>query len=203
MHKEILNPDQIYLLDLVRQFKKEFFLVGGTAIALYIGHRRSVDFDLFKFKSIKPKSIIEKIALAGYPYLITRRVTEQLNININNVKFTFYQYPFEIDAKQVFKDFLRIPELIDLAAMKAYALGRRNRWKDYVDLYFLLKFHMQIEDLISKASEIFSRHFNAKLFREQLCFFDDLDDSETIDYLDHSPENDEIKNYLESIAIDI
>lgn len=44
MHKEILNKDQIDLLPLLKEFKREFYLVGGTAIALYLGHRRSIDF---------------------------------------------------------------------------------------------------------------------------------------------------------------
>ena len=47
MHKEILSENQIELLTLVKQFKRDFYLVGGTAIALHIGHRRSIDFDLF------------------------------------------------------------------------------------------------------------------------------------------------------------
>ena len=48
MHDEILNADQLELLPLMAQFRREYYLVGGTAIALHIGHRRSVDFDLFK-----------------------------------------------------------------------------------------------------------------------------------------------------------
>jgi len=48
MHKEILDNNQLSLLDLVKSFRREFYLVGGTAIALHIGHRRSIDFDLFK-----------------------------------------------------------------------------------------------------------------------------------------------------------
>ena len=52
MHNEILSVTQLELLPLVKQFKREFFLVGGTAIALYIGHRQSIDFDLFKFSSL-------------------------------------------------------------------------------------------------------------------------------------------------------
>ena len=44
MHKEVLSKEQIELLTFVKQFQKEFYLVGGTAIALQIGHRRSIDF---------------------------------------------------------------------------------------------------------------------------------------------------------------
>lgn len=66
MHKEILSREQIELLPLVKQFKREFYLDGGTAITLHIGHRRSVDFDLFKNKGIRPKSILNKILESGF-----------------------------------------------------------------------------------------------------------------------------------------
>jgi hypothetical protein len=48
MHLEILSKEQVELLPLVSQFKREFYLVGGTAIALHIGHRESIDFELFE-----------------------------------------------------------------------------------------------------------------------------------------------------------
>jgi len=53
MYREILTQKQIELLPLIKSFKKEFYLVGGTAIALYIGHRRSIDFDLFKYARLR------------------------------------------------------------------------------------------------------------------------------------------------------
>jgi hypothetical protein len=203
MHKEILNPDQLLLLDFIRQFKKEYFLVGGTAIALHIGHRRSIDFDLFKFQPIKPRSIIEKISVSGFQYLVTRRVTEQLNVSINNVKFTFYQYPFIIDATQIFEDSLRMPALIDLAAMKAYALGNRSKWKGYVDMYFLLKDHFTIEQISLQANKIYGQLFSKKLFIAQLSYFKDIDHSEPVEFLCPAPPENEIKEFLIEKAIDI
>jgi hypothetical protein len=203
MHNEILNPDQVKLLTFLALFKREFFLVGGTAIALYIGHRRSVDFDLFKYQPIKPKSIVEKISLSGYQYVVTRRVTEQLNVNINNVKFTFFQYPFKIEANQVFEGYSRIPALIDLAAMKAYALGQRSKWKDYVDIYFLIKDFFTIEQISLRATEIFGQLFSKKLFRVQLTYFDDIDYSEPVEFLCPEVPENEIKEFLINKAIDI
>ena len=52
MHPDILSKEQAELLPLIQQFKREFYLVGGTAIALQIGHRRSIDFDLFKLSNL-------------------------------------------------------------------------------------------------------------------------------------------------------
>jgi hypothetical protein len=87
--------------------------------------------------------------------------------------------------------------------MKAYALGRRNKWKDYVDLYFILKFHLSLNELLQRTKTIFSGHFNSKLFREQLCYFDDMDYSESIDYLGGAPGDEEVKDFLEKTAVAI
>jgi hypothetical protein len=188
---------------LVKVFIREFYLVGGTAIGLHLGHRRSIDFDLFKAKPLQPKSIISKISSYNFPYKITRRVTEQMNVTIHEVKFTFYQYPFNIDSPAKFEHYLRMPNLIDLAAMKAYALGRRSKWKDYVDLYFIIKDHYTVKQISKRAVEIYDQLFSEKLFRAQLAYFKDIDHSEPIEYLIPPVPEEEIKRFLINQATDI
>lgn len=203
MHNEILSANQQELLPLLKVFKKEFCLVGGTAVALYIGHRRSIDFDLFKSSPIKPKSLVTKISDSGFRYDVTRRVTEQLNVTVHDVKFTFYQFPFPISSPASFEEIFRMPTLIDLAAMKAYALGRRSKWKDYVDLYFILKGYYSIKQISQRASVIFDQLFSEKLFRAQLTFFSDIDYSESIEYLGPPVPEKEIREFLVEKAIDL
>ena len=203
MHPEIFNQNQVQLLPLVKQFRREFYMVGGTAIALHIGHRRSIDFDMFKFNPIKPKSIIDKISGFKFHHSITRRVTEQLNVTVNDVKFTFFQYPFQISATENFEDILRLPGLIDLASMKAYALGRRSKWKDYVDMYFLLKDYFTINQISDRTSVLYGELFSEKLFRAQLSYFDDIDFSEPVEFLGPAIAETEIKEFLIEKAIDL
>ena len=57
MHRDILTAKQVKLLPLIREFSRDYYLVGGTTIALYLGHRRSIDFDLFTSSQIKKLSI--------------------------------------------------------------------------------------------------------------------------------------------------
>lgn len=203
MHKEILNTNQVQLLPVLKTFSKEFYMVGGTAIALHIGHRRSIDFDLFKYAVLKRKAIIQKLDLTGYSYSITRNVTEQINVVINHVKFTFFQYPFNIKSSLTFENSIKIPSLIDLAAMKAYALGRRAKWKDYVDLYFIIKDYFTIKVISNRATEIFEGMFSEKQFRAQLAFHKDIDYSEPIEYLIDPVSEEEIKEFLIEEAIKI
>lgn len=95
-----------------------------------------------------------------------------------------------------------MPDLLTLAAMKAYALGRRAKWKDYVDLYILLQRHVTFQQVIYQAQNIFKGIFNERLFREQMCYFDDIDYTETVDFLLTSPPSeDTIKSFLVQTAI--
>jgi hypothetical protein len=203
MFPDILNNNQRDLLPLLKQFKREYYLVGGTAIALQIGHRRSIDFDLFKISKINPSRIIAKISDAKLQYSITRRVYEQLNVTIHDVKFTFFEYPFPINPSVVFMDIVRMPELIELAAMKAYALGRRSKWKDYVDLYFLILNHIPIKEICIAADLIYGQLFSEKLFRAQLSYFADINYSEPIEFIVPPVPENEIKEFLTEKAIDI
>ena len=203
MHKEILNSNQLELLPLVKKFKREFYLVGGTAIALHIGHRRSIDFDLFKSNRLVINRIMNKINLSDHTYNITRRVEEQLNLTINNVKFTFFEYTYPIEIDCVFEDIVKLPDLLNLAAMKAFALGRRSKWKDYVDLYYIIKDHYSVKQIIEKSNNIFGQLFSEKLFRAQMSYFDDIDFSEAIEYLVKKPSDKEVKGFLTDIAMDI
>lgn len=202
MHSEILNDRQTELLPLMAQFRREYYLVGGTAIALYLGHRRSIDFDLFKPSAINHKRNLDKIAAASFPHTVTRRVAEQMNLIVNDVKVTFFQYPFPVEPTAKFETYFRLPSLLQLAAMKAYALSRRSKWKDYVDLYFLLRDHFSIADITAYATRLFGELFSEKMFRSQLCYFDDVDYTEAVDWLiPNPPTDDEIKLALTEIAV--
>jgi hypothetical protein len=71
MHVKILSKNQLELLPFLAKFKRKYYMVGGAAIALHIGHRLSIDFDLFKPGNIKPKIILSKFDVAKEAYLIT------------------------------------------------------------------------------------------------------------------------------------
>ena len=202
MHPNILSKEQEELLPIVQQFKREFYLVGGTAIALQMGHRRSIDFDLFKLSNLNASKTLKKLDAAKIPYTITRRVGEQINLIINSVKLTFFQYPYSIDAKLEYENYVRMPDLLTLAAMKAFALGHRAKWKDYVDLFFLLKNHCTVDEIIHKANALFGQMFAQKLFRSQLAFHKDIDYSEPVEFLPGFEVGEqEVKEFLIEMAV--
>jgi hypothetical protein len=94
-----------------------------------------------------------------------------------------------------------MPDPLTIAAMKAFALGRRAKWKDYVDLFFIFKTYT-LKQVVGKASAIFGSEFDEKLFREQLTYFEDLNYSESIEYMPEFAVDDSvIKQRLIEISL--
>lgn len=200
IYKEILSKQQFELLPVIAKFSKQYYLVGETAIALYLGHRRSIDYDLFTIAGVRRKNIKNILASEGIEYHVLYEEHDQIHVIIGNVKVTFYSYPFPVNHPNRLEDIISMPELIDLAAMKAFALGGRAKWKDYIDMFFLLKDHFSIEEIEQRAEEIFRTAFNAKLFRQQLTYHKDIDYSEAVNFLKKDPGVEEIKRFLTDVA---
>jgi len=202
MHKEILTINQVELLPLIQAFSSDYYLVGGTAVALYLGHRRSIDFDLFTAGTVHKLSIKRKFERLGFSVdNILFEDSEQIHIVANNVKITFFAFPYPVTAETDFDNYIKMPDLLTLSAMKTFALGGRAKWKDYVDLYFLLKDKFSLQQITEQSKILFGSFFNEKLFREQICYFQDIDYSESIDFVAPLASDDEIKRYLTDVAI--
>lgn len=198
MHKEILTEEQSKLLPLVKKFIKNFGLVGGTAIALQMGHRRSIDFDLFSSKEFNNSGIRRIIKKDGRIIGKTYKdEDDQYTFFINNVQFTFFNYPYKLNFSKDFNGFLKMPDLLTLAAMKAFAIGQRAKWKDYVDLYFIINKYHSIEKVAERGKKIFKGEFNERIFREALLYFDDVNYEEEVEYLPgFAVSDEEIKKRL-------
>lgn len=203
MHKEILTETQLKLLQIVKLFSKNFGLVGGTAIALHLGHRESLDFDLFSFDEFSNNSIKAKIAKNMVIDTVFVNKKGEYTFLIDGIKFTFFQFPYKINCSKSFDDIVKLPDILTLGAMKAFALGRRAKWKDYVDLYFILKEHHTILEVATKGTEIFGNEFNEKIFRTQLAYFEDIDYSEEVIYKkEFSTDNEIIKKALVEFSLE-
>ena len=182
MHEEILTKEQHDLLPLVGKFRERFGLVGGTAIALHIGHRESIDFDMFSPEEFQNGSVRDVFRRAGKEITVLRALTGQFTFVVDGVYMTFFHFPYPITYSESFGKATRMPTLLTLAAMKAFALGQRSKWKDYVDLYFILRDFHSLEEVARQAETLFGSEFNAKLFRQQLSFFDDVSYKEEITF---------------------
>ncbi|MEK7181387.1 MAG: hypothetical protein AAB738_03610 [Patescibacteria group bacterium] len=183
MHDEILTNVQRSQLPLLKKFSRSFSLVGGTAVALHIGHRRSIDFDLFSTKPFL--NIRIRKTIADFSPIDKELWNEkgQYTLLVRGVKWTFFHYPHEIPYAEKYREFIKMPDLITLSAMKAYALGQRAKWKDYVDLFFILRDYHSLRQIADRTAEVFGNEFNEKLFRSQLAYFEGIDYREPLDYM--------------------
>ena len=205
MHEEILSAAQLTLAETILPDFPKFYLCGGTALALHIGHRKSIDFDLATPGEIQPESILRALQTKGhFPEHTLTATADELTIIVQGVKLTFVSFPFPIRPNVDWAHAgIRLPDIASIGSMKAYALGRRSKWKDYVDLYFLLRDHVTLPELIHCTKTLFRGAFNAKLFLEQLCYFDDVDLTEQVDFMNEAIPDGTIKEWLTLQAMSV
>ncbi|MFA6160810.1 MAG: nucleotidyl transferase AbiEii/AbiGii toxin family protein [Patescibacteria group bacterium] len=178
IYTEILDENRKKILPLLSKLPKGGVLGGGTALASQIGHRISYDFDFFYSKPI-PKNWLIKIKKLFGDDLIRAAVdtSDELTVLIKpDIKITLLFYPFTSQLKpRVWKN-IKLMRLEDIASAKAYAVGRRGVWRDYVDLYFLLRDHLSLAEIIKQSERRFKGIFDARMFLEQLTYEGDLED---------------------------
>lgn len=203
MHIEIFNPNQAALFPYLKSFNRSFYMAGGTAIALHLGHRRSIDFDLFTMSNLVKHRIKGKLLQIPFRQVPIFEDYDQLDLQINNVKITYFSYPYPIMHPVKVESVITIPTLLSLASMKAFALGRRAKWKDFVDMYFILHDHFTIAEISRECEKTFKGQFSEKLFRQQLAFHKDIDFTEPVEFLGEQIPDSTIKEFLIEKAIDL
>lgn len=202
IHFEILSSEQVNILPDIQDISQDFLLVGGTAIALNLGHRKSIDFDFFSDQEFDMDSLKNKLRQKlTFDKILIDKVNEFTFIS-KGVKITYLYYPFPIRYNLTQANHnLQLPDLITLLAMKIYALSRRSKWKDYVDIYFGLQ-RFTLDVIISKAKIIFGNELNEKIIRTQLAYFKDIDYTEEVIYMPgYDITQDIIQNHLTEISL--
>jgi hypothetical protein len=198
MHYEALTENGKKLFPKLAEFP-DFYLAGGTALAFQIGHRVSVDFDLFIGGKIK-KTLLAKVeeVFSKCTREILVNNSNELTLLADSVKITFLSYPFPVllpFEKQKGINFLGIKEI---GATKAYTIGRRGQIKDYIDVYFILKEqHATLLEIMEFAEKRYGEAFDRRLFLEQLLFLDDIEDAK-ISFLRDPIDKNGLKEFFES-----
>lgn len=198
MHADALTNESARLFPLLTKFPS-FYMVGGTALALQIGHRLSVDFDMFSQEPL-PQRLLEKVKRVFEPakVAVTYSVPGQLSLTVNDVKATFFHYPYPVVDAFVQYRGVGLASVREIAAMKAFAIGKRLAYKDYVDWYFLLKEkRVSLAEIIAHAEKKFGGDFNDRLFLGQLVSLDDIT-TQKIDFLRDPVERETLAQFLEA-----
>lgn len=141
MHKETVIPELFEILRKLMMLEPlaPLRLVGGTAISLQIGHRKSIDIDLFCNEKISKQAIIASIQ-SHFENAQCFTKSYCINAIIKDVKIDIYdEWSIPFKHPILNQEGIRLSALEDLAAFKLTAFTERREKKDYVDLYFLFK----------------------------------------------------------------
>jgi len=176
LHYEILDAKRKEVWQKLAQFKDIGYLAGGTALALQIGHRVSYDFDVFCPKPITAPLTRKIMRALPVKKILLNNGDEFTFLTLADIKVSFVYYPFDLSA-QLKRETKALPLLSTqgVAITKAYALNRRNSWRDYVDLYFVIRDkHASLKQIIAAAGKVYGGAFSEKLFLAQLLYTDDI-----------------------------
>lgn len=194
LHKSAVKPELLRILDQLMQMEafSELRLVGGTALALQIGHRESVDIDLFGKIDFEGQE--KNIEFAGNIEFLKK--SKNINIlSIDNIKLDIvnYRYPWISPVKK--EGNYRLASIKDIGAMKLNAISGRGTKKDFIDLFYLLKLY-SINDLFDFYNEKFDDG-NLFLVKKSLTYFDDAE-PEPMPVMKEKIKWEEIKEHIQT-----
>lgn len=135
----------------------DFYLAGGSALALHLGHRISVDLDFFTpQEDYEQEPLIQDLQRAGHLEIRQQR-PGTLNALLEGIQVSFFVYPYPMLGE--FQDLwgIRIASILDLALMKLAAIGQRGRKRDFIDLYFICRSGYSLRTLLVRMPEKFPK----------------------------------------------
>jgi hypothetical protein len=178
-HLEILPPAQARRWRELSTLPDQFVLYGGTALALHLGHRNSVDFDFFARAPLNLSQLEGEIPfLAGAKIIQREKNTLSAIVERGDpVKVSFFgvpKLPQLEPAHVVEENNLKVASLLDLAGTKASVIQVRAEAKDYLDLDALMRLgEVDLATALSAAHALYGQTFNPEVTLKALSYFDD------------------------------
>jgi hypothetical protein len=174
-----LPPAQRALWPELAATPPEFTLYGGTAIALQLGHRQSVDFDFWSLRRFDARRLLDET-----PFLrnvvVTQNLPDTLTVRLERngapILLSFFSLPKlgVVEPTKTAPDIdLKVASLVDLAGCKAFVVQHRAELKDYLDVDALLRADISLAQALSAATIVHGPRFNPQLTLKALCYFED------------------------------
>jgi len=157
------------------EFVKKYYLAGGTALSLHLGHRFSNDLDFFSLtpeKSIVIATQLQKIGKLE----IFQNDEGTFNGQLNNIKLSFFIYPYKPIFPVVFFKAIKIADILDIACMKLDAVSSRGTKRDFIDLYFICTKIIKLKELLTIFDKKYtSVKYNLLHIIKSLVYFEDAE----------------------------
>ncbi len=174
LQRKTVEPHTLSLIQSLQQkdYLQSFLLVGGTALALQIGHRTSTDIDLFTNERFDVPDLLTSLQL-DYEIAINQQMRHALLANIENIKTDFVFQPSQLIGNPVIEENVRMASLLEIAAMKIGAITARGKKRDFIDIFCLLDYYSMNEML--DAFLLKYKSAKAELAIRSLFYFEDAE----------------------------
>lgn len=167
--------DALALLGESNILPEKTYLAGGSALALQFGHRISVDFDFFTPVVFKENNIIQQLRKIG-SFEMTEKHKNTILGDFNKVKFSLFKYDYPLVFSPINYLGIKIARPEDIAAMKLAAVMDRGTAKDFIDVYFLIKKGISLEQSLHYYNKKYKNLANnIYSIIKSLTYFDDAD----------------------------
>jgi len=178
MYTQTLPPKTAKLLRLFTQkkpdFLSSFYLSGGTALSLQLGHRESEDLDFFCKEQFVPELVEQQLHIFG-TLSETELAKGTVNTYLDGVKLQFLEYPYRLLKPFVIWEEIPLSSIEDIACTKLQTVGMRGSKKDFIDLYFLLQ-HASLNTLLDDTKKKYAESdYSETHILKSLVYFDDAD----------------------------
>ena len=200
MHPETISKETKIVLNFLKDSVSEFYLAGGTALSLELGHRISIDLDFFSVNKFLTQEIADRLKIKGHLEIISQD-KDTLNCSLNNIKISFFRYPYQLLFPTKEYDSVMLADERDIAAMKILAISDRGSKKDFIDLFMLLKTY-PLDKILEFFNEKYKDYnYNMLHILKSLVYFLDADlDPEPV-YI-HPISWTEVKKFIKNVVDD-
>jgi Nucleotidyl transferase AbiEii toxin, Type IV TA system len=184
LHKETVSDFTLDLLKTLMADKEltDFFLVGGTALSLQIGHRISIDLDLFSLNTFYENDLLSHLEKT-YQFRLDFQANQTLKGVVNNVNVDLITHSYPLVKPLVIMDDVRMASTEDIAAMKLNAIsGNGTRLKDFIDIAFLSR-KLTLADMVTAYRDKYDSR-NPAMVVKALDYHQDINFNEPVRMLD-------------------
>lgn len=158
MRIELLDEPQRNALSALKPAAEQgFYLAGGTGLCLRLGHRRSLDLDLFRVAPFDPAELVSTLAASGTELGAVRLSPGTVQAELCGVRTVFFSYHYPLlERPDEIEPGVPVASLRDIAAMKIEAIASRGARKDFYDLYFIAQAGVGLPEALAAFSERFA-----------------------------------------------
>ena len=178
MHPEILSANQLNILKKLNFLPSGMYLAGGTALALQLGHRTSLDLDFYTKSHFDGNALLGQFRKKFSRVTISRNLKDTLIVDIEGVSFSAFYYQYDLLKPTSLYTTIQVASVEDIAAMKMTAVSMRGKSRDFIDVYYLLR-KFSLKEILAFTLKKYPMYQSMAILKG-LIYFEDADSEEDV-----------------------